>query len=214
MIILTCVHLRPEITEIFLANIPTKYPVIIVGDKDDNNGQVIAQYGNTIYLQAANKPLGKKFNTGLNYLKDKEFEYVFITGSDDIFQPELLDYYETLKGKFDYVGLLDFYFHDFQATKYCPGFIHDRKGEPHGAGRMISRKILEQLDFKLWDDEINSGLDASMTKRISKLQGIKSYFFSMKKKGFWAVDLKTKNNLHQMGEYNGIIVTDFQFELV
>lgn len=213
MIILTCVHGRPEITEIFLDNIPSKYPIVIVGDMEDECGQIIAQYGNTTYLQADNKPLGRKFNKGLAYLKDKDFDYVFIAGSDDIFQPELFDYYETLKGKYDYVGLLDFYFHDFQMTKYCPGFVHDRKGEPHGAGRMISRKVLEQLDFKLWDDDLNSGLDASMTKRLKPLS-LKTYFFSMKKKGFWAVDLKSKNNLHQMSAYNGEIVTDFNFELV
>lgn len=213
MIFLTAVHKRPEITEIFLENIPSKYPIVIVGDREDECGEVIAQHGNTIYLQSENKPLGRKFNKGLEYLRDKDFDYVFITGSDDIFQPELLDYYETLKGKYDYVGLTDFYFHDFQATKYCPGFIHDRKGEPHGAGRMISRKVLEQLDFKLWDDGLNSGLDASMTKKLKPLS-LKTYVFSLKKKGFWAVDLKSKENIHQMDAYNGVIVTDFQFELV
>lgn len=213
MIFLTAVHGRPEITEIFLENIPKKYPIVIVGDREDECGEVIAKYGNTVYLQADNKPLGRKFNKGLSYLKDKDFDYLFITGSDDIFQPELLDYYETLKGKYDYVGLLDFYFHDFQMTKYCPGFIHDRKGEPHGAGRMLSRDVLEWANWKLWDDDINSGLDASMTARLGGMR-LRRHFFSLKKKGFWAVDLKTETNLHQMKEYNGVMVTDFQFELV
>lgn len=212
---LTCAYKRPEIFSIFLYNIPNRYFLVVAGDTHDPCKEIFDQEKrNGIYLEIKNRPLGEKWNTALKSCKSLDFEYLFITGSDDIYQPELLKYYDSRHE--DYIGLLDIYFHDFQKTKYCPGFVHDRKGEPHGAGRRLSRKVLDRLNWQLWDNDLNSGLDASMSQRLHNFApDISKHFINLKQKGFWAVDLKTKDcNLHQMEEYNGVIVTDMKFELV
>lgn len=192
MLIYTAVYQRPEIFRIFLSHLPEGHRLAVAGSNADDCYEVWKDRGDrhSIYIHAENEPLSNKFNIGLQKLKRYDFDYLFITGSDDIYTPGLWRAYEHLAQHklYDYVGLLDFYFTDFQKTKYCPGFQHNRLGEPHGAGRMISRQVIEQLDFTLWDNGLNSGLDASMTKKLNTLK-LKTHFFRCKDINEIAIDL-------------------------
>lgn len=213
MIILTAVHQRPEIFSIFLKNIPEKYPLVVTGDLTDACYSVwekwteIRPVGSSVYLEVPNIPLGAKWNAGLSFIKNLEFDFVFITGSDDVFSQSFYDYYETKK-HFHFIGCLDFYFYDYgrKSLKYCPGFQKDRIGETHGAGRMIHRNLLEKVDFKLWQDGINKALDASMT---AKFEGVEytSHTFRMRDIAVYGVDIKTEINIHSIHEYNGVYVS-------
>ena len=206
MTILTAVYGRPDIFEIFLHHLPL-YPLIVAGSSTDDCYKILQQTRpDAVWVEYDNNPLSDKFNAASEALRSMDFDYVFITGSDDIYTPGLFDYYESLKNEYDYAGLLDFYFTDFQQTKYCPGFQHNRKGEPHGAGRMISKGIVEQLDFQLWDYDLNSGLDASMTRRLHAIKK-KEHFFSCKELGEIAMDLKT-NNIQSMEDYEGEYISN------
>ena len=199
LLILTCAYKRPEVFTIFLSHLP-QLPLLVVGEQSDPCYEVLQQLRpDAWFVEHPNKPIGRKFNAGLQAAKDLDFSNLFITGSDDVFTPGLWDYYERNKDS-DYVGLLDFYFTDFFRTKYCPGFQHDRKGEPHGAGRMIKREVLEKNNWTLWDDEINQGLDASATK---KLKGLNTHFFRCKDIGEVALDIKLSENIQSMTDYEG-----------
>lgn len=205
MIIFTAVHKRAEIFEIFLHHLP-QYQLVVAGSSDDDCYNILQQHRpDATWVEAENEPLSNKFNAGLEALRCKDFDFVFITGSDDVFTPGLFGYYE-MKRTSDYVGLLDFYFTDFQKTKYCPGFQYNRQGEPHGAGRMIAKWILEELDYKLWDDGLNSGLDASMTNRMRNIIR-REHFFRCKDIGEIAIDLKTQN-IQSMDDYPGEYVSN------
>lgn len=212
MLIFTAVHLRPEIFRIFLSHLREGHTLAVAGSKDDECYEVWKHDSHSCpsshFIEAPNKPLSDKFNIGLQGLRDIPFDYLFITGSDDIYTPGLWRAYEHLAQHklYDYVGLLDFYFTDFQKTKYCPGFQHNRLGEPHGAGRMISREVIEKMDFTLWDNGLNSGLDASMTKRLNTLN-LKTHFFRCKDINEIAIDLKTQN-IQSMDDYEGEIVSN------
>lgn len=206
IVLLTCVYKRPEIFKLFLSRCPA-FPLVIVGEQTDPCHEVWQNYKNksdSIYLFHDNEHLGKRWNYGLSKLKNLEFDYVFITGSDDIFTPNLWKYYQMLN--VHYAGLLDFYFYDNpkDRLKYCPGFNGNRQGEPHGAGRMIHRSVLEALEWTLWQDNLERGLDASMTARIRKLPGLTKHFFRCRDIGEYAVDLKSDINLHQPKEYPGV----------
>lgn len=182
---LTCTHGRSETVEIFLQHM--YFPITIIDSSEYKND-----------------PLGAKWNYGLSKCKELDLDYLLITGSDNLFSPGLIE--SLTENKVHYSGLLDFYFYDIEKDilKYCPGFRYSQSGHPHGAGRVIHRSVLETLDWKLWDDNLNSGLDNSMTRRLKNLD-LSSKFVKIPE-GMYAVDLKTSNNLHTIHEYPGLIL--------
>lgn len=196
---LTCTHNRNETVDIFLHHM--NYDLLIV----DSIGGNTEEYdnGRDIWvIKYDNDQLGAKWNYGLQHAKHIDFDYLLITGSDDIFSPGLIE--SLAEQDADYAGLLDFYFYDIEKDllKYCSGLQFNRKGEPHGAGRIIKRWVLEALEWHLWDDNINYGLDASMTRKFLTVN--LNTFFTHIPKGMYAVDLKSSDNIHSIHEYNGV----------
>lgn len=192
-LILSAAYKRNDLFKQFIKHLP--YQKVIIGDKENEQN-----LDNGVYLIHENKPLGKKWNYGLQFCKSIKFDYLIITGSDDFFCPNLWAFYKDLS--VHYFGLLDLYFVDGLRVKYCPGFKLNRFGEPHGAGRAIHRSVLEALNWKLWDDEINIGLDASMTEKLNQLE-MQTKFIKIKDYGFYAADIKSSDNLHSISEYDG-----------
>lgn len=206
LLVLTCCYKRYDLFKKFLEHLPKDVTLICVGDADENQAvfsqpienQLSNPYG--LYLCHPNKPLGKKWNYGLEWCKKFAFDYLIITGSDDFFSPDLWEWYKTLT--VHYAGLLDMYFFDKGRVKYNEGFTANRRGEPHGAGRALHRSVLEAVDWKLWEDNLNEGLDASMTRTLSKL-AMDTEFIKVQSKGFVAMDVKTSENIHKVSEYSG-----------
>lgn len=223
MLILTACYKRIEVFNIFLQYLPN-YPLAVIGDEREHYDLLKQLRPDAHWIEYWNQPLGAKWNYGLKISQAWAYDYVMILGSDDIFTPGLWEHYKKAMEPFldggHYFGLLDFYFTDFARTKYCPGFQHNRKGEPHGAGRMIHRSILEKLNWELWDNNINSGLDASMTERLKTIPNLKnrSHFFRCKDIGEIALDIKSGGNIQAMEDYDGewidtkIIKDAFKFE--
>lgn len=202
LVILTACHGRTEIFKHFLNAIPQDAYLICTGSDDENRKSFEESKVNGTYIIHENKPLGKKWNYGLSFAKKVPFDYLIVTGSDDFFCPDLWNWYKTLDTQ--YAGLLDMFFMDYGNGKirYNDGFRFNRQGEPHGAGRAIHRTVLEAFDWKLWDDNLNEGLDASMTNTLSKAK-LDYQFIKVQSKGFVAMDVKTKENIHSIGEYQG-----------
>lgn len=207
MLIFTACWQRPHIFEVFLTKLPKKYPLCVVGEKTDQCYEVLQkERPDAIWVESENRPLGRKFNNGLKAISGYEFDYIFITGSDDMFTPGLFEHYESLKGKYHYCGLLDFYFTDLERVRYFSGHAANRKGEPIGSGRMIQRQVLEKLDWQLWDDGINHAMDLSATRRMSILEGMQNHFFRCKDLGEYALGFNGVaggNNIQSMDQYPG-----------
>lgn len=173
-----------------------------MGDSDENLKSFEQSNAKGTYIIHPNKPVSKKWNYGLDFARSVPFEYLVITGSDDIFCQDLWNWYKTLT--VHYAGLLDFYFLDYPTgrIKYYEGFRANRQGEPHGAGRAIHRSVLESANWKLWDESLNEGLDASMTKTLEKFN-LSTEFIKVQSKGWVAMDIKTPENIHRITEYSG-----------
>ena len=102
------------------------------------------------YIEADNKPLGKKWNKGLNYAINKlDFDYVLIMGDDDLISSEAWNYYEPyLNANIDYFGFNSIYFYSVK-TKDCLMFEYKEKYKHKliGCGRMISRKAIVKAGY-------------------------------------------------------------------
>ena len=128
--ILTACYKRHDIFKLFLNSLPKDVYLICVGSEDENLTAFNDRKIKGTYLIHENKPLGKKWNAGLSYAKQIDFDYLLVSGSDDIFCQDLWAWYKTVS--VHYAGLLDMYFMDYATgkVKYNEGFKAYRRGEP------------------------------------------------------------------------------------
>lgn len=92
-----------------------------------------------------------------------------ILGSDDLVSGHFFDLYTLpFEQEVDYIGNLDLYFFDQKRDEmwYWPGYTGSRQGESVGAGRTLSRKLLDQVAWRLWADKRKCTLDSSMSDRL------------------------------------------------
>jgi len=148
------------------------------------------------YIETLNQPLGKKANTRLQFTKKFDPDYVIFLGSDDIMSTQtLLRYITWANLGYDLINPLDIYFfdNDTKSMLYCKGYDNHRIGEPLAVGRMAHKSLLDQLGWKLWNDNTRLGLDGHSKKLcdISKKQKI----FKLKDEGLFICDIKGKESI-------------------
>jgi hypothetical protein len=194
---------RPEITELCFMGIdrmkehPDYTFETLAVISEESMISLCEKYG-VKWIMHENLPLGKKKNVGLQKAREFEFDFLMEIGSDDLILNDLLDVYKKFHVKYDFFGIGDCAFVDTESGS-CRRYT---SSSTYGAGRMISRKALEAMDFVLWPDKLNKGLDNQSV-------------FSLYKKGFkyWQVpdsniplviDVKSETNIwkfnHLLGE--------------
>ena len=145
------------------------------------------------YIETPNSPLSNKMNA--TSLAAKGSDYVICMGSDDIIHPKLMEQYLVwMQQGYDFIGSTDYYFYDLENNKalYWGGYIDKkRKGETVGAGRIFSKKLMNDCNWMLWADGVDSGLDS--TSKVNIKGKVKT--FSLRSLGLFAVDLKSSTNI-------------------
>jgi len=108
------------------------------------------------YVECENSPLGRKKNYGLSFAKNHTFDYLMEIGSDDLILNELLDSYKPfIESGVKFFGIRDAAYIDSEGG-YCNRL---QSNSTYGAGRMIHRSLLELVDFRLWKETLERGLD-------------------------------------------------------
>lgn len=177
--LLTCIWKRPNLTNIVfqyykklkaeLWPYGINLELVAVGS-ENNTSRSLANINNFDYIEAANSPLGAKWNKGLSVLQKKSIDAVVIVGSDDLLNKEIfLLYKESLLSGALYVGFTQLYFYDLKNDKmlFWKGYKDGRKLKTIGLGRCIDKSYVEMCNWKLWSDNIDCGLDKDMTERFS-----------------------------------------------
>jgi hypothetical protein len=170
---------------------------LVVGSEGERSRQLCETQG-LLYLEAPNEPLGQKFNAGLRHLRAYEPDYVMVLGDDDWVCPDWLrGYQDAMTAGVEVIGVRDFYFYHVLSHRlvYWPGYGQMLPGETIGAGRMLSKSVLDRLRWRGWDPEKNQGLDISMTLRLQETPH-RSHSFSLKEQGLFAMDIKTPVNIN------------------
>ena len=234
---LTTIWKRYELTSAFLSHVnflkeeldELDISCIIVGSEGEKTEQMVISSGNE-YLEHENLPLSQKWNAGLKYSKSFDPDAVIILGSDDFISPETV---RALVGKISdgwlMTGLMDMHILDSKAGRlfhwngYSVKTPH-RMWETIGLGRCLSKKLLEKVEFSLWDKEdIDSGLDGLMTRKLASIGLIPiphgqevwilledgefafghSGIYSSDVDGF-VVDVKTSENITALDAYSAL----------
>jgi hypothetical protein len=183
--------------------------VLVVGSEGEAS-RVLAAANGFEYLECVNNPLGAKYNAGLRVLKDRDVDAVVLVGSDDFVDHQLFSTYAAgLRAGYALLGILDMYLFDLENLRTCywPGYgpKGGRQGESLGLGRCISRPLLDQVNWTLWDDALNRRLDGSMIEHLAPhLLASPERFplgtFSIREHGISAIDVKSDINLWSFDE--------------
>lgn len=202
--IVSAVWQRPDVFEYFAAGIAElmvhcrdiQFTVIIAGSEGRRSRKMVEQRGFK-YIEVPNEPLAAKHNATTAAAASFLPDYVMCIGSDDIITPEAMKVYEEhMRRGIDYIAVTDFYFYDTVTKRaaYWAGYRGNRAGHTCGAGRLISARLMKAWNWRPWELKHNRVLDNSMQEKLKTTKHT-SAIFSLKEKGVYALDVKSKTNM-------------------
>lgn len=201
--IVTACWKRPEIFVLFakgvhhlIANTKCKIEVVVAGSEGAASKKMVEKEG-FIYVEHPNQPLASKMNAAMKRAKLTDPDYVLCMGSDDVVHPSLMKVYEKyMKQGIDFIAVLDWYFFDYTTGRcsYWGGYTDYRIGHSCGAGRVISRKLMDKWQWSPWQDQHSSGLDNSMQRLIAQ-EKFSRITFSIKEHNAYGLDIKSSVNM-------------------
>lgn len=172
--------------------------VVAVTDNDETNFNTCLSDGFTVqYL--ANEPLARKFNYSLDVAhRMYDATRIMILPSDDFVSKAWVEAARTHEGDYLYpheCGIFDAASGQaYVIRKLTFGQLK------YGAGRVVSRKVVEACGGELWPDGLNKGLDSASHARITKA-GFPIEI--LKTEGVPITDVKTADNLWPFRTWQG-----------
>ena len=219
--VLTCLWRRPELARLVLrryTRIATdlqgtaRLSFLAVGS-EGRASERLAKSEGWSYVEAANKPLGRKWNVGMRAVRDRlSPDAVVIVGSDDWINTAVFEHYvRSLAAGKRFIGFSDIYFLYWKKMKtlYFGGYTHpSRIGEALGLGRCLHRDVLDKIKWKPWWESKNNGLDLTMTKTLRSVFSVKelariSDVRKMVDVGGVLLDIKTPVGICKVHSYLG-----------
>lgn len=174
----------------------------------DQDGEFLKRIGEKNIIQHKNNPLNEKWNAGLSYLKDVDFDAVILAGSDDYFDTDFLNFAKDNCLKYDMIAFKDMYFEQDGAFYYWKGYNNHRKGEPAGAGKIYSKKFLNKIKYNLFPTRSDKGLDGQSWTIVNFMRA-KTLVTTLKENGLFLCDVKDGQGitpLHSIGGLERIYV--------
>lgn len=215
LLVYLAVWKRPEITELCFMGLNRlrqhpDFDIQVLAVVSEPEMIPLCEKYNVHCVTHENQPLGKKKNFGLKAAKSFEFDYLMEIGSDDLVLNELLDIYRDhiLFGKGiqkDFFGIKDVAYIESHSG-ICRRLQSNTR---YGAGRMISRRLLENMDFKLWDDQKVRGLDNNSEWHIMK----KGVGYWQLKPGELPMVVDVKSDVNIWG-FNHLIGKEYDLNLI
>lgn len=141
--------------------------VICSGDNPDD--MKLCQSLDAIWVHARNKPLGKKWNAAFQRAMDFNPDAVVFVGSSDWLSDNWFQIMQPYVDSHGFAGVPGCYLADLgKQIRLCDwtcgyaGYRADRADEAIGVGRMLSRRMLDAIDWQPFNPEYDNSLDRSM----------------------------------------------------
>ena len=195
--IITINHKRPQVLALWCAQIKRlrselgcAIPAVVVSEEEDKT--ICSRY-QVAHITQENKPVTAKFNRAFWFMRDVGVDYVTILGSDDIISTQFgRDTKVLMETGIDLIGVWSFYFYCGHGVDRGKLVRLERANSRTflGIGRTVSKRVLDQCDWTLWDVEKNWAMDAIASKNLAKYAVTKAKVEGM------IVDVKTNDNLN------------------
>lgn len=148
------------------------------------------------FSKVVNYPLSIKWNHAIKMLKQIDFDAVVIMGSDDYMTLKTYQFIAEHIQRYDMIGFKDIYFMDKGKEYYWEGYTNFRKDEPIGAGRVYTKKFLEQINYNLYTTIANKGLDRIAWNRMKHLTN--PMIVKLKDYDLKIVDVKSEGSMNSL----------------
>lgn len=186
-----------------------EYPVniVLIGSQGERSEDIARKLA-CKYVECENV-LGTKLNAGLDMCRDSS--HVIVMGSDNAFCDNAWKaYLEAINDDIDFFGFEDCYFTypERKSCVYWKGYKGQRQGEPIGAFRMVSKRLLEEYNYRLWDD-VSLSPDAQMWRRVKK-SNLKKRIVNLKRYNAVIVDVKSQENITKFRKFPNSIMFNYK----
>lgn len=152
----------------------------------------------------------------MDKLKNVDFDYWLSISDDDFISPAYFGYIlDHMNQGYEYIAPMDLYYIRNSKIYYSNPYPlgHKRNGEPLAVGKVVSRTLLERVNYNLWSgSQKDRGLDKDAYDVLIK-NSRKSHFFSCKNIGGMVVDVKSKTNLTAWDQQHQLITEDIELLL-
>ena len=202
ILILTCLWKRHDIFEIFklqYKKLQEKYNIelLVIGSEGNESKDLCKDF---YYLKYKNQPLSNKWNAGIKEAKKYKWDYLLRIDSKD-FISDLQPYLDAIKEGYNYIGFADHWLYNIYNDKiyYFQGYQdEERRGRSVGSGRMLSRQIINQMNWELWDEGLNKSLDYNFSEKIKEVEGLRMKVFYGKDINIINLGIYTDNNVSRL----------------
>lgn len=183
--ILTALHKRYELTELFLSYYAKtwKHPLFcVIDDNDLRMWNLVRRYPEWTVCEHRNQPLADKWLAGMQLCKEHKsrFDAVMIVGSDDFIDSTYYEHITTAlhlahreyEDRFDEGGLPEMhivprYIHYMDAVT---GRLMRVRHKRPGAGRVLTNEMMDRLEWVPWTRG-TTNIDGSMDRRLNEVYG-------------------------------------------
>ena len=169
----------------------------------DEDGEFLKKQDVYAIAQYKNNPLSFKFNMAFRTLEQIDFDAGILLGSDDYIDTAFIQYVEQTIADFDLIGFKDIYFQNEQGLFYWKGYDNNRRGEPVGAGKVYSRKLLECLNWNVFDQPRDKGLDRISWQRVKQAKA-KIHVTTLKENDLILVDIKDGEGMNSLSKFRNL----------
>ncbi len=142
-----------------------------------------------------NKPLGNKWQQAVNYAKELNPNHLLVCGSDDVVSEDYLSQCESSFLQYSDLDLCapnHWHIVNLAENVYRVKYKNSSTKQVLGAGRMYSRFFLDEIDWRLFDRQLDSGLDhrglaTVLDRSPQKLKVIDTEYTVLSVKGDWSM---------------------------
>ncbi len=204
LLVYLAVWRRPEITELCLLGIERMrmhpaYNIQAFAVISEPEMIPLMEKYNIGWAMHENLPVSKKKNYGLKALSAYQFDYMMEIGSDDLVTDYLLTQYVDYFGKYEYFGISDCLYISVETDESRRLINHQ---STYGAARVISRSLLEKMNWSLWPDNLNRGMDNASNRNIAK-HGVNFYRVPAREYP-GLIDVKSQENIWKFNYFLGV----------
>lgn len=183
--------------------------VICVGD--GRKEKAICIESGAYWVAHQNKPLGLKWNVGFQAAKEFKPDAVLYVGSSDWVSDNWIEVMKPHVETHHMAGVPGCHFLDIGETLRLVnwvGYKGARSGETIGIGRMLSRELLDKINWTPFDSDKNSSLDRSMKDKARSV-GVNEFHVMDARLKAVSISTNRWDNLHDFRmHWTGILPSE------
>jgi hypothetical protein len=146
---------------------------VVCAGHTEQEKDICTQAGAYFIMTPYDITLGKKWQMCVDFARTKNPDALMMMGSSDMVEDNWVKtmYKDMINYDAAMVGTQGCYFLDIQPGNkkemiYWGGYTNYRRGEPIGTGRLVSRKALDLIKWKVFDITISKSMDRAMVKSL------------------------------------------------